>query len=221
MELDTGAAVTLMSESTCRQLWPGRPLQLCTMRLHTYSGEQLPVVGQLEVVVECGEQSATLPLYVVQCKGSSILGRDWLSHLRLDWKEIHQLHQLQHDDPLERMLAQHQVVFQEGLGILCGYKAEIYVNEGARPKLCKAQTYSLRVKVEEELDREVKEGILEPVQFAKWAAPIAPEEKAKALVVINTHRGLYKYNRLPFGVASAPGIFQRVMEGLYLQESQE
>ena len=60
MELDTGAAVTLMSESTCRQLWPDRPLQLCTMRLCTYSGEQLPVVGQLEVVVECGDQSATL-----------------------------------------------------------------------------------------------------------------------------------------------------------------
>ena len=43
------------------------------------------------------------------------------------------------------------------------------------------------------------------------------EEEAKALVVINTHRDLYKYNRLPFGVASAPGIlhFQRVMEGLW------
>jgi len=110
MELDTGAAVTLMSESTCRQLWPDRPLQL-------------PTVGQLEVVVEYGDQSATLPLYVMQGKGSSLLGRDWLSHLRLDWKEIHQL-QLQHDDPLERMLAK-QVVFQEGLGTLHGYKAKI------------------------------------------------------------------------------------------------
>ena len=124
----------------------------------------------------------------MQCKGSSILGRDWFSHLRLDWKEIHQLHQLQHDDPLQKMLAQHQVVFQEGLGTLRGYKAEIYVDEGARPKFCKAQTvpYSLRVKVEEELDRRVKEGILEPVQFAEWAAPIAAEEKANALDAVLT-----------------------------------
>ena len=34
------------------------------------------------------------------------------------------------------------------------------------------------------------------------------------LVTVNTHKGLFKYNRLPFGVASAPAIFQRCMESL-------
>ena len=33
-------------------------------------------------------------------------------------------------------------------------------------------------------------------------------------VVINTQKGLSWYNRLIFGIASAPGIFQRVMESL-------
>ena len=33
-------------------------------------------------------------------------------------------------------------------------------------------------------------------------------------MTINTHKGLYTYNRLPFGVASAPVIFQRIMEEL-------
>ena len=37
---------------------------------------------------------------------------------------------------------------------------------------------------------------------------------SKEFVVINTHRGLFRYNRLPFGVSSAPGIFQRMMENL-------
>ena len=31
-------------------------------------------------------------------------------------------------------------------------------------------------------------------------------------VAINTHKGLFQYTRLPFGVASAPAIFQRVMK---------
>ena len=40
------------------------------------------------------------------------------------------------------------------------------------------------------------------------------DELSKKYVVINTHKGLFQYNRLPFGVSSVPAIFQRVMESL-------
>ena len=33
-------------------------------------------------------------------------------------------------------------------------------------------------------------------------------------MAINTHRGLFINNRLPFGVSSAPEIFQRTMDNL-------
>ena len=40
-----------------------------------------------------------------------------------------------------------------------------------------------------------------------------PLDKESAdLVVINTHQGLYKYKRLPFGLSCAPAIFQKLME---------
>ena len=39
-------------------------------------------------------------------------------------------------------------------------------------------------------------------------------EVARKLVTISTHRGLYQYKRLPFGVASVPALFQRLMEGV-------
>ena len=40
------------------------------------------------------------------------------------------------------------------------------------------------------------------------------DEESRKYVVINTYQGLYQYNRLLFGVSSAPGIFQRTMETL-------
>ncbi|CAC5370681.1 unnamed protein product [Mytilus coruscus] len=40
------------------------------------------------------------------------------------------------------------------------------------------------------------------------------DEDSKRYVTINTHKGLFRYNRLPYGVASSPGIFQRTLENV-------
>ena len=39
------------------------------------------------------------------------------------------------------------------------------------------------------------------------------EEFSKKFKVINTNKGLFEYTRLPFGISSAPALFQRVTEG--------
>ena len=39
-------------------------------------------------------------------------------------------------------------------------------------------------------------------------------EETKSLTTINTHRGLFQYNHLPFGLSSAPAVFQRTMDNL-------
>ena len=41
------------------------------------------------------------------------------------------------------------------------------------------------------------------------------DEQSRQYVTINTHKGLFEYKRLTFGVASAPSIFQRLMENLF------
>ncbi|XP_055616575.1 uncharacterized protein K02A2.6-like [Toxorhynchites rutilus septentrionalis] len=40
------------------------------------------------------------------------------------------------------------------------------------------------------------------------------EEESQKYLTINTHRGLFKYNRLPPGIKSAPGAFQRIIDSM-------
>ena len=40
------------------------------------------------------------------------------------------------------------------------------------------------------------------------------DEDSQKLVTINTQKGLFQFTRLPFGVSSAPEIFQRLMENI-------
>ena len=40
------------------------------------------------------------------------------------------------------------------------------------------------------------------------------DDDSRPYTTINTHKGLFRYTRLPFGVSAAPAIFQRTMESL-------
>ena len=61
MEVDTGAAVSLMSEATQKKLFPQAKLQKTTLRLQTYTAETLSVLGTLEVLVNYGNYTGKHP----------------------------------------------------------------------------------------------------------------------------------------------------------------
>ena len=136
MELDTGAAKSLVSEKTYRSLFQDWPLHPATAKLHTYSGELLKVLRQQEVEVQYGEQKARVPLLVVESDGVSLMGRNWLKVIRLDWSAIHQTRRSTLQDVLDR----HSELFQPGLGTLRGYEAKLHVDSNATPRFCKART---------------------------------------------------------------------------------
>ena len=270
-EVDTGASVTLVSDQMFRSNWPDCTLRPSMSKLKTYTGESIPVAGLCDVHVSLDDQTATLPLTVVQYKGPNLLGRNWLKHIRLDWNKIFHIH----EETLDAVLNKHKDVFKEGLGEFKGPAAKIHLDESVPPKFHKARPvpYSMKVPIEQELARLVKEGVIEPVEYSEWACPIVPiiksdfkiricgdysttinsaskldryplpkiedlyatlangqafskldlshayqqivlDKSSKPCTTINTHQGLFVYNRLPFGVSSSPGIFQRIMDGL-------
>ena len=87
MEVDTGASVSVISRKTYNKLWPSAqapPLEYSDVRLQTYTGQALPVLGTVHLEVVCNNQTAHLPLVMVKGHGPSLFGRDWLQHINLD-----------------------------------------------------------------------------------------------------------------------------------------
>ena len=276
MEVDTGASVSLISKDTYDKLWPksdtAPPIKESNVLLQTYTGEHLDTVGSISVDVCYKEQSVHLPLTVVAGGGPSLFGRDWLQHIRLDWKTLNHVGT---SPTLEGLLDRHKALFRDELGTVKGTSAKLHVDPQSRPRFYKPRPvpYAMRERIEQEIDRLKQEGVIRPVEFSDWAAPIVPvlksdgsvrlcgdykltvnqaakvdtyplpriedllaslaggksfskldlahayqqielEEESRKYVTVNTHKGLFQYNRLPFGVASAPAVFQRTMENL-------
>ena len=176
MELDTGAAVSLVSEDTYKQHWSNKPLEESVTKLKTYSGEDIAVKGVLQVDVEYKNQNVRVPLVVVAGSGPSLFGREWLNKITLDWKDIHKVHSC----TLEELISKHETLFEDGLGMLRNFHAKIYVDPDVRPKFFKPRPipYVFREKVEDELNRLTTLWIIEPLQFSEWAAPIVPVLKS-------------------------------------------
>ncbi len=90
---------------------------------------------------------------------------------------------LQENDPLSRILEKHKAVFQDELGKIHGTTAKLQVDPEVRPQFYRPP-FSLRKKVEDELARLEKEGIITVKQFSEWAAPIVPVPKEDGSVRI-------------------------------------
>ena len=95
---------------------------------------------------------------------------------KLDWPALHSLQ----ESLIDNILAQHKQVFEEGLGTLTGYHAQIIIDPGATPKFCKARTvpYAYKSLVNKEIGRLMQQVIVTPVTFSDWAAPIVPVLKS-------------------------------------------
>ena len=148
MELDTGASVSVICEERYKKIWGPNPppLKGTSTVLKAYGGKAITVLGVLpvQVKVKAGDKPKALELHVVQEKCLTLLGRDWLTQIRLDWEEIFQF---RWDRELDRILKE----YQRGIGEVAW--AAIHVDPSTPPRSFKARKvpYALREKLEEAL----------------------------------------------------------------------
>ena len=80
--------MSIVSECTYRRYLHSVKLKKYRVSLRTYSAEHLVIVGEVYVqVLHKGEQ-LNLRLIVVSGDGPSLLGREWLKEMEIDWKTL-------------------------------------------------------------------------------------------------------------------------------------
>jgi hypothetical protein len=270
MEWDCGAPVSVHSELSWKSF--GSPdLDTVGFKINSYTDHPVKILGAWYPFVKFGSFEGKLPLVVVSGDRKPLIGRNWIRKLNSQPLGINNLPA--EPDIGSNWKTKFPEVFSDKLGEIKGFEAALKLKKEASPKFCKPRPipYALKPKVEAELDRMEKEGVIEKISFSEWASPlvIVPKpsgdvricgdykvtlnaqlevdcyplptaqnvfaeldgakvftkldlsraylqlkltKSSRRLVTINTHKGLYQFRRLPYGVASAPALFQKLIE---------
>lgn len=270
-ELDSGASRTVIPRWLYHKDFKHKELCDTEIVLRSYSGERMIPIGKFEVNVQFGNFQKTLEILVIDTNGPPLVGRDWIRSLKLIkirhepvFKVIEQLNGICEEFP---------ELFSPGLGRYKYDKIKIELKQDAKPIFCKPRPLPLifKEKVEKELLRLEKEGIITEIADSDWGTPLVPvlkkngeiricadykttvnrflkdvkyplprieelftalrggkeftkldlfqaynqfvlDEQSKLLLSWSTHKGIFKINRMPFGIKPACSIFQQKIE---------
>ncbi|KAF0299963.1 hypothetical protein FJT64_027441 [Amphibalanus amphitrite] len=183
MLVDTGSPVSIVAVGSI----PGLEVRPSVMQLRSFTGQPVPVRGEATVDVLYGGQRRRLDVVVSsQLRHRSLLGRDWLQVIRLDWRSLFQVSEVGGASgrrTLESVKAAHAQVFADGLGVM-SHQAHLTLKPGAVPRRLPPRPvpYALLPQVEAELDRWVSDGIAKKVDPSEtssgWGTPLVPVQVA-------------------------------------------
>ncbi|XP_062538919.1 uncharacterized protein K02A2.6-like [Armigeres subalbatus] len=259
---------------------PGLATLIPTTRTtRTASGDAFHLLGELRYPIKLGGVTKTATFYVTN-NSINLIGLDWIELFKL-WDTplsaiCNQVHVADGQvNQIQVYKAAYSEVFKNGLGHCKKTKVRLYLKPDAKPvfKPKRPVPFTSMEKIDAELDRLQSLGIITPVDFSQWAAPIVVVKKprgkvricadystglnaalepnhyplpvpddiftklngcryfsvidlsdaylqvevdddSKQLLTINTHRGLFRFNRAAPGVKSAPEAFQQLMNSM-------
>jgi hypothetical protein len=145
-------------------------------KLKSYTGDAIEVLGKCTVPVTYENETKQLIVFVVKGNRPCLLGRDWLSTINLNWKNIFSVT----SNDLESLKNEYSCLFQGNSGAIRDYKAQIEVEDDVQPVFCKARPvpYALQENVEQQLRKLEENGVIYPVKTSKWAATIVVVPKS-------------------------------------------
>lgn len=277
MQLDSGSDISIINTQTYKNL--GKPTLLKSKKIaRTVTGDKIKLEGEIWVNVTFNNKIKQMRIFVMK-NTNNLFGTDAITKFNLWDMPINSFCNKisETKDNIKNIQAElksaYPEVFTEGLGRCTRTSANIQLKKNVQPIFRKKRSipFAALEKVDQELERLTKIGVISKTEYTDWSAPAvyvkkksgdirvcadfstglndaieefhyplpSPEEvfaklnggkifskidlsdaylqvpmdnESAKILCINTHKGLYKYERLPFGVKTAPAIFQKIMD---------
>ncbi|XP_058980999.1 uncharacterized protein K02A2.6-like [Musca domestica] len=190
-EVDTGAPVTIISLADAYKYFSKKiRIHEPDLELYSYCKTPIDCAGYIWVKVRA-KDITKVKMYLVRANRKPLLGREWLRLVKLDWLKMLKgksvssvsVNKIQESANLEgqlrSILEKYPNLFSKSVGKIRGFQARLNIKTDAVPKCMKARRvpFPLLQRVEDELDDQVKAGLLEKVERSEWATPIVVVRK--------------------------------------------
>ncbi|XP_068234165.1 uncharacterized protein [Palaemon carinicauda] len=166
-----------------------------------YDDFNIKVLGKVITPVVYNGYEVSQVFYVVGSNNTNLCGKNLMKHVGIYLAGLDESTKVNnvHNVSVEQVFEDYKENKKE-IRICADYK---HLN-----KQIQCDKYPLP-KIDELLCSVGKGKIFSKIDLKNAYLQIPAEEQSQEFLVINTHKGMYKYKRLPFGLSSSPAIFQR------------
>ncbi|XP_062550143.1 uncharacterized protein K02A2.6-like [Armigeres subalbatus] len=205
MEVDTGSAVSVISEKLYKKRFCSSIMEPCNRRLVVVNGARLEIAGQILVDVKINTRRSMQKLVILKSETdfTPLLGRDWMEIFYPDWKlnfgtieTVNQLRAEQIEKAIGNIKNKFSKVFSKDFSEpIVGFKADLtFKNEQPIFKRAYEVPYKLKEKFVDHLCMLEQQGVISATKASEWASPVIaiPKKDGEIRMVIDCKVSLNK-----------------------------
>ena len=183
LQLDTGSDWTIISKANWKLL--GTPELMECGRAYSASKNEIPMLGKFTCRMQLNGQEATGSIHVAKDDSLNLFGDDWFSKLGLKVVQMKTVCNTVTVQPkgdaelVKEVKAKFPALFAPGLGLCSKMKASLTLKDGTKPiyRNKRPVPFAAAEHIEHELNRLQSMGVITPISFSSYAAPLVAVKK--------------------------------------------